>query len=280
VALFAVDQNKCIRDGLCVAECPRFLIEMADEDSLPTPIKEAEDLCINCGHCVAVCPTAALSLRDMAPEDCPNVDEAGLPSAAQVEIFLRARRSIRTYEKRLVPPETLEKLIDIARYGPTGGNSQPVEWLVIYDPVDVQKLAGLVEEWMLQSPAGSAYSGSLPRAKARGIDLICRGAPHVVIAHTPPGRETDGVIALEYLELAAFAMGLGPCWGGFINGAAHNWPPAQEFLALPEGRVCCGAMLLGYPVYSFRRLPSRNPARVIWRGVEANATRPSLATAS
>jgi nitroreductase/NAD-dependent dihydropyrimidine dehydrogenase PreA subunit len=271
MALFEIDPDKCLRDGICVAECPRFIIGAAGEDAIPSPIAGAEELCINCGHCVAVCPTAAFSLRGMAPEQCPPAPSDLLPTAEQVEAFLRARRSIRTYQKRLVPPEMLARLIDIARYAPTGGNSQPVEWLVIYDPADVRRLAGIVEDWMLQSPTGRPYANSLPRAAVRGVDLICRGAPHVVIAHTPAGRETDGVIALEYLELAAFSQGLGPCWGGFINGAARSWPPAQEFLALPEGRMCSGAMLLGYPVYKYRRLPLRKEARVVWRGLAPEA---------
>ncbi|MCL5025591.1 MAG: nitroreductase family protein [Chloroflexi bacterium] len=265
MSLFLVDREKCLRDGVCVDECPRFIIEMKDEDSYPVPIHGADELCINCGHCVTVCPSGALSLKTMTPESCPTVRADLLPTAEQVDHLLRSRRSIRAFEDRTVPREVLAGLIDIARYAPSGSNRQPVEWLVIYEPRDVRRLARLVEDWMRDGSGAGSYASSLARATEKGLDLICRGAPHVVIAHTPKGQESNGVIALTYLELAAYSLGLGTCWGGFINNAANNWPPLRQALALPEGRASCGAMLLGYPRHKYQRVPLRNEARITWR---------------
>lgn len=271
MSLFAVDPAKCQRDGVCVDECPRFLVEMEDQDSVPTPIEGADQLCINCGHCVAVCPRGALSLKTMTPDDCPSVRADLLPSAEQVDHFLRTRRSIRTFEDRVVPREVIARLIDVARYAPSGSNRQPVEWLVVYDSQEVRRLARLVEEWLRhttrEQPQSStpSYASTLARASEKRLDLTCRGAPHVVLAHAPKGLEANGVIALTYLELAAYSLGVGACWAGFLNGAAQNWPPMQEALGLPRGHVSCGALLVGYPTYRYRRVPLRNEPRIAWR---------------
>ncbi len=264
MSLFTVDPDRCLRDGACVEVCPRFLIEQRDQDALPEPAAGADELCLSCGHCVAVCPSGALSLRRMPAAECPPVRTDLLPTAEQVEHLLRARRSIRSFQDRPVPREEIARLIDIARYAPTGSNRQPVEWLVVYDTPEVRRLGGLVEDWMRQGGSSPSYAVSLARAAERGQDLVCRGAPHVVLAATPSGQESNGVIALTFLELAAYARGLGACWGGFISSAANRWPPVRQSLGLPEAKVCCGAMLLGYPKYRYQRLPQRNEPRVAW----------------
>ena len=63
-------------------------------------------------------------------------------------------------------------------------------------------------------------------AKAKeGDDRLLRGAPHVAIAVTPAeyGWPEDGAIALTYLELAAHAMGIGCCWGGYLTTAIRSF---------------------------------------------------------
>ena len=70
--LFTVDEQKCKRDGICAAECPRAIIDFRDDGSVPRPTADAETVCIHCGHCVAVCPHGALALSDLAPGDCPT----------------------------------------------------------------------------------------------------------------------------------------------------------------------------------------------------------------
>src|SRR5204862_68030 len=119
-----------------------------DKTRFPSEVDNAQEFCIRCGHCVSVCPHGALSLNSMKPEECINVDRKLLPNSAQVEIFLKNRRSIRTYKDKPVGREALSKLVDIARYAPSGHNSQPVEWMVIYDKNDVQTYASMVIDWM------------------------------------------------------------------------------------------------------------------------------------
>ncbi|RLC11492.1 MAG: ferridoxin [Deltaproteobacteria bacterium] len=273
MSLFTVNNEKCKHDGICAASCPVGIIEQKGKD-VPAPIEEADELCLNCGHCVAVCPHGALSLKTMPSEQCPPVRKELALSAEQSEHFLRARRSVRVYKDKPADRETITKLIDIARFAPSGHNLQPVRWLVIYDSREVQKLAGMVADWMRymlreQPDMAKAYHmDRVIKAWDQGIDGICRGAPHIIVAHAKEEDRTAPAactIAMSYLELAAAPLGLGACWGGYFNIAATSWPPMQEALGLPKGNASFGAMMIGIPKYKYQRLPLRNDAQITWR---------------
>lgn len=272
--LFSVNDEKCKRDGICAAVCPMRLIELKDKDSVPIPVAGAEELCISCGHCVAVCPHGALSHRNMRPEQCPPVRKELLPNPEQTEHFFRNRRSVRVYKDKPVDRETLARLMDMARYAPSGHNLQPVQWMVICDGKELRKLAGLVIDWMrymIKEQPEIAIPFHMARvvdAWEAGIDGICRSAPHLILAHAHKDDRTAPTactIALTYLELAAAPLGLGACWGGYFNLAATLWPPMQEAIALPEGHVPLGAMMVGHPKFRHQRLPLRKEARITWR---------------
>ena len=271
--LFTVDEDKCKRDKICVDECPAKIIQIDEMGGVPVPVTGADEFCIDCGHCVAVCPHEALSHRSMTPEQCPSVNKDLLLNSEQAEHFLRSRRSIRTFKHDRVDRDILAKLIDIARYAPTGHNSQSVQWLVIYDKKKIQKLNSHVINWMrfmLEEHKDTALSMNFDRVVAAwemGLDRICRDAPHVILAHAEKGDRTaptSCTIALTYLELAIPAFGLGGCWAGFFGIAASTWKPMQNDLGLPEGNLSYGAMLVGYPKYKYHRLPLRNEPNIIW----------------
>ena len=274
MSLFVIDDAKCTRCGLCFLECPASVIDMREKKALPTLAEGGEERCIACGHCVAVCVPGALSHRDMKPDELTQVNSRQLPTPAQVERFLKMRRSIRAYKRKPVPREVLQKLIDIARYAPSGTNSQPVQWLVIEDPKEVHRLAGMVADWMrpmigaLPQMTNAFHLDLIVAAWDLGVDTITRGAPHVIVAHAPsdiPLAEGNSYIALTYLELAAYSLGLGACWAGWFQFAAANHPPMVEALQLPEGHQNYGAMMIGYPKHRFRRIPLRNEPQIIWR---------------
>ena len=274
MSLFTVDSEKCVQDGICAETCPMQIIAVNGAGELPTPIQEADALCINCGHCVAVCPTGAFSLSTMKSEDCPSISPKQLISPDQATQFLRSRRSIRTYTDQKVDRQLLLKLIEIASCAPSGSNSQPVAWRVIYDSEQVRHLAGLVVDWMrhviINQPdlAGSLNMERIVSAWESGNERICRGAPHVVIAHAPKDHRAAPAactIGLTYLELAAFAFGLGACWGGYFNAASNLWQPMKDALELPDEHSSYGALMVGYPSHAYYRIPFRNAPNVSWK---------------
>lgn len=271
--LFSIDQTKCNQDGICAAECPVGIIEFSGQGTFPAAAPNAGELCINCGHCVAVCPKGALSHRSMAPEQCPPVNEELQLNPEQVEHFLRARRSIRTYKDTPVALRNISKLIDIARFAPSGHNSQAVKWIVVYDKEKVNKLSGMVLDWMrnmAEKQPKMAENMGIQRMITgweSGKDYILRGAPHVIIAHAPTIDSTAQsacTIALSYLELAATSFEIGACWAGYLQIAIGFWPPLQEELSLPKGHKCHGAMMIGYPKFKYHQLPLRNDPEVTW----------------
>ncbi len=274
MSLFLVDPARCKGDGICVAECPTRIIEIAPGETTPRVAPDAEEFCRNCGHCVAVCPHGAASITGMAPEQLPRVRSDWRPGPEQITHFLRARRSIRTYTPQAVERESVARLIDVARFAPSASNRQPVRWVVIYEAAEVRRLAGLAIDWMRaglasQPPAAQRNTLRFIAGWDAGVDMVCRGAPHLVITCAPanhPWAATDCAIALTYLELAAPSFGLGACWGGILTNAARQWPPLKDALALPEDHAVCGAMMIGYARYRYYRLPLRNEAQVIWRG--------------
>ena len=271
--LFAVDHETCNQDGICAAVGPTGIIDF-EKGSYPAPSTEAEEICIQCGHCVAVCPTASLSHREMPVDVCPPVQTSLHLTPEHCEHFLRSRRSIRVYKDTPVPKDLLAKLIDVARYAPSGHNAQDAKWLVLENRVALNTLSGIVVDWMrwmVENMSQIALSMHMDRAIQRwedGADTILRGAPALIIAYGEkenPRATTTCTIALTYLELVATSFGLGGCWAGYFNAAAVHFPPMAEALSLPEGHQSCGAMMVGYPKFRYHRLPLRNAPEIIWR---------------
>ena len=273
--LFTIDKSKCIACGVCCAVCPAHIIELGPKAKTPALKESSEGLCINCGHCVAVCPKGALSLATMRASACKDLfGNNRFPEPQSLELFLRARRSIRNFKDKTVSRKTIEELIDVARYAPSGINRQPVNWLVVYDKAKIKQVAESVIEWMrLFVKEASPFAQSLNLQKRidaweAGSDEICRGAPHLVIAYAvkfDPTAPAACTIALTYMELAAASRGLGTCWAGYVHMAINSNPAIKKLLGMSPKTDCFGALLLGYPKYQYRRIPQRNKAHVMWK---------------
>ena len=273
MALIEIDPQTCKKDGSCAAVCPANLFNYT-KGELPSPVDGVGSFCIRCGHCVAICRSGSLQHADIPVELCPTIKDELRISAEQSEQFLRSRRSIRNYRDKEVSLDTLQKLIEISRYAPTGHNSQTVEWLVLTDRDELKRLVAIVGDWMrwmLANMNAVALSFHLDSALQRlesGEDVVLRDAPTLIIAHGSMDDSmapTSCTIALTHLDLAANGLGLGGCWAGYFNVAATSFPPMMASLDLPEGHKCYGAMMIGYPKYRYHRLPERKAPSITWR---------------
>lgn len=229
-------------------------------------------MCIQCGHCEVSCPTQALLLNVRPEEKVFLPRGSGTIAPEDMELYLKKRRSVRHFTKDPVPKETVARVLDIARYSASGGNGQPVQWIVVHDPEKVKKIAGLTIDWMktlwhTKHPM-SGYVPTLIGAWESGHDVICRGAPHLLFAHIPEGNPmalVDAIIALTHFDIAAPAFGIGTCWAGFVAAASREFPPLREALAMPEGRAPAYAMMFGHPQYRVYGVPRRKPLQVTWQ---------------
>lgn len=267
-----IDRNICKRDGFCVRECPGAIIRMS-ADGIPEVTPGREEGCFDCGHCVAVCPYGALEHERIPSGSSPAIREELRISEEQALQFLRSRRSIRHFMNKPVEKERILKLIHGARYAPTAGNSQLVEWLVISDRTRLKEIARLTVDWLrelVKDPQVLATSPYLPAAVAAwdaGYDSVLRDAPVLVIA-TAPKEAINGMVdltlALSYFDLLAPAMGLGTCWAGLLQGALLHLPSLKRFAGIPERNPHHYPIMLGYPDAKYYRVPERKEPKVLF----------------
>ena len=173
---------------------------------------------------------------------------------------------------KLCPKKEIEKIIDVARYAPTGHNMQEVKWLVINDRAYVRKITAIGADWlrsvMKANPQMAAMFQGIVKDLDAGKDEFLHGAPAVVAAYSEKDNRlaaTDSAIALAYFDLAAKSAGLGCCWAGFFMMSAATYPDMVKAVGLPESFTPYGALMVGYPKYKYQRIPARKPASVIYR---------------
>ena len=273
MGLIAIDEQKCKKDGICAGECPRAIIQIQAGDGYPDMVAGGEDLCLLCGHCVAVCPHGALSHKHVPLEDCPPIKKKLMLNEQQAVQFLRSRRSIRVFQDKPVEKEKIHRLIEIARYAPTGSNSQLVEWLVVNNKSRINKIASLTVDWfrriLKENPqaVGVAYLPRIVAAWDAGYDTVLRNAPALIVASAPEeafNGMVDLTLALCYLDLVAPTLGLGTCWAGLLQRALLSSPSLKEVLGIPAQHPYHYPMMLGYPKVKYHRLPERKPPKITY----------------
>lgn len=150
--------------------------------------------------------------------------------------LIKTRRSVRAYQRDMVPRELIDQIVEAGLYAPSGMNRQPVIIIAVSDPKTRDALSRL-------------------NASIMGTDDDpFYGAPVVLIVladRSAPTYLYDGALAMENLMLAAHASGLGSCW---IHRAKEvfDTPRGKELLqkwGVPNAERLTGVghCILGYP---------------------------------
>ena len=274
VNLLTVNMEKCVKCGVCIKACPAGIVQWG-ELGFPEVSEKHAGRCIGCGQCVLNCPACANELSFLKESELARAEGLKLPSAEEALNLIMSRRSVRMFKDELITRETFEKLFNAVRQAPTAVNSQNVRWIVTLDPAKTKEVTNLILCWfreeIFKNPTSrAALLGAAMIAKAKeGEDRLLRGAPHVAVAVVPAeyGWPEDGAIALTYLELAAHAMGIGCCWGGYLTTAIRNFKGLREYLGIGEDEHVCGAQMMGYAaVKPARQFAPRREVRVDWIG--------------
>ncbi len=185
----------------------------------------------------------------------------------------RKRRSIRKFKPDPVPDEYVEKILEAARWAPSGANGQPWEFIVIKDRETIKKLAEayaryqeitlIVDMTKLEEYRHPAFriQASLETEEAARARFSVWGDTPVIIAVLGDQRtmqaSTMAARLFEYhtfdqnltttnyaIHLAAAALGLGAQW------VSLPWPAAEEMkpiLGIPTILTLFSLNPIGYP---------------------------------
>ncbi len=258
---FKVDTNKCIKCGLCSADCPTLIINNKTE--FPTIKEGKEGNCLRCQHCLAICPTGAISILGKVPENSLLSSDV-IPKPDEMERLIKTRRSIRKFKKEDVDKALIHELVTTASYAPTAKNDNAVLFTVVDNREEMNKLRKLVYNHVKEAcenqkvPESLLYFNNFQEMWFnKGIDIIFRDAPHMLITSASKdcsSPQTDSCIAMSYFELLANSHGFGTLWDGFalymLNSIA---PEVKQIIGIPEDHVVEAALIFGKPARKYAR---------------------------
>ena len=259
-----IDEEKCIRCGLCVKDCTAGVLEQA-ENEVPKIAENGEKRCIKCQHCLAVCPTGALSIFGKNPQDSDSIREV---NSDDVLNLIKSRRSYRHYKQENLDKETMYKLKNMLNWVPTGCNNHRLHFAFIDDIAVMNDFRGYVTSTLIKiltktpvKPIMDKF-GKYKNSFLNGEDVIFRGAPHLIVACTPidaPCADIDPIIALSYFELYAQSLNVATVWCGFAAICFKMFPELCSQLKIPDGYKASYVMLFGPRDIKYARTTQPEP---------------------
>jgi nitroreductase len=153
--------------------------------------------------------------------------------------FLRSLRAVREFQRKPVPEDTVQDILEVARWSGSASNRQFGEIVVIRQRETLETLATI-----------GGYTGHL-RGAALGMVLVMPG-------EWPEGETFDEGRLAERIMLGAWAHGVGSSIGWF---SPEGRDKAKQLLDVPgKRRVVRTAIALGFPARPPRR-GDRKPLR-------------------
>lgn len=171
----------------------------------------------------------------------------------------------RRFADRPVPDEVLWRALDAARFGPQGGNRQPVRFLIVRDPEAKRRLGALyLEQW--ERYTSGAVSGEVDAfARAFGdhpaIVVVCAHLESLLATDAKLGRLSIVGGASVYPIVQNFLLALREqgVASALTTLLCAREPEVKELLAIPPQYATACHVAVGYPAKPFPRRLRRRP---------------------
>ena len=258
--LININEEKCIGCGLCAKDCLSNIISIRDGKAVIDDMRN----CIFCGHCGAVCPVNAIEfVEDEYSDDIMEFENFKNMDYENLNQMIRMKRSIRQFKDKPVDIELIDKILDIGRVSPTGGNRQPLKFTVVNSTEKLEELKLLAMNTLydygqkIEGRYKQVFSNMLLNYKDSGYDRLFYNATSLIVIYGDPkdssNMHIDGGIAGGQMTLIAETLGLGSCFIGFLNFAASQNSDIYKFLKIPEGNRMITNIVLGYKDVEYMR---------------------------
>jgi nitroreductase/NAD-dependent dihydropyrimidine dehydrogenase PreA subunit len=290
-----INAERCKKDGLYAKVCPKGIFVQREKLTIPELMDE--EGCIACGQCVAICRQGAISHSEFPATTLRAIQFEQMPTPEDVMVLLKTRRSIRAFRDKTLAKDTIETIIDGARFAPSGHNSQSTEFLVVQDRAVLNQVSAMVIEYLkfevnrfanplfrtlaLLADREMAESGlhEIPGFKRMiqmfesGTDPILHGAPVLLAFHarrTIGFADINAQLALQNASIVAHSLGIGHFYTGWVVSPcrapmARAWNRrTPNLLGIPSDNNLYGALALGYPIPKFKNMIERKPPLIGW----------------
>lgn len=166
------------------------------------------------------------------------------------ETLLKNRRSIRAFQDKEVPLSTLKEILKETCLAPTGGNRQPIRFIIVKDRDQIQRLSDESKKSLLDD---LARNPQLPQKKYEqelrdpGFNVFYN-APCLVLFVGPKdlhSLDVDCGLTVAYFMFSATSRGLGTCWIGL--GAHIRGSKIREDIGMPADCRIVAPVIIGYP---------------------------------
>ncbi len=185
-----------------------------------------------------------------------------MPTKAELQTFLRTRRSIRRFKADPVPVSVLSDILHTATFAPSAHNRQPWRFMVMTDSPAKKHLSdAMAGEFQRDLEKDKLPLEEITKRVNKSRERI-NSAPVVVILCVDMSemdaypdtrrRKAEYIIATQstanagmQLLLAAHAEGLGGVW---VCSPMFAQDTVQEALNIPKSWEPQAMLLIGYPV--------------------------------
>ena len=167
-------------------------------------------------------------------------------------------------ESRPVPEAALRRILEAATKAATGGNSQPVRWIVVTDTALKQQLGEVYHRCAAALLEGDEDS-PLTRSSWYLVEHL-GSAPVLIIACTQGENRRPASVfpAVQNLMLAARALGLGTT---LTTSHLSDEPALREILQIPADVMTYCIIPLGYPTGRWAEARRKPVEEVAYRDV-------------
>lgn len=176
------------------------------------------------------------------------------------------RRSVRSFEERQIPEESLNQILLAGSYAPSGRNLQTWKFTAVQNP---QVMAGIntairnaLRAVTIEKDTHPYVSFLKAKAEREDSEFLFRAPTYVIVSNQRENVNAlaDTAVALENMMLAAHSFGIGSCWLNHLPGLTHHpvIRSLMEELAIPEDHDIYGTLALGWPKNA---LPAASPRK-------------------
>ncbi len=170
------------------------------------------------------------------------------------EQVVRRRRMVRNYSSEEVDPACVERILDIARRGPSAGFSQGQSFVVITDPAMRAEIAAAANEshnvelgmhpWISRAPVLVVCCTSEAVYRSRYSEPDKLNTDGALIEWPVPYWYFDAGCSVMLLLLAAVNEGLA---AGFLGLQSEGYARLRDLLAIPDEVTPVGLVTIGKP---------------------------------